>query len=95
MPSISYAFGLFYGEDIVGCVTYGTPPSSPLRNGIAGKEHACNVLELNRLCSKYNLKNEASINKTDWEFKGKGHLYGRTITDELIDVKNRVQSHER
>jgi hypothetical protein len=59
-PSISYAFGLFDGEELVGVVTYGTPASAPLRRGIAGDMHKEKVLELNRLCLKYNRKNEAS-----------------------------------
>lgn len=61
IPSISYCFGLFYKEEIVGIVSYGTPPSSALRVGVAGKENSQNVLELNRLCLKNNLKNEASF----------------------------------
>ena len=60
-PSISYAFGLFDGEELIGCVTYGTPPSSNLRTGIAGKENQQLVLELNRLVLKYNEKNQASF----------------------------------
>lgn len=59
-PSISYAFGLFEDEELIGVVTYGTPPSSPLRRGIAGDEYKSDILELNRLCLKYNRKNEAS-----------------------------------
>ena len=59
-PSISYAFGLFDGDELIGCVTYGTPPSSPLRNGVAGAELAGSVLELNRLVLRYNRKNEGS-----------------------------------
>jgi len=59
-PSISYAFGLFDEDELIGIVTYGTPPSSTLRMGIAGEEYKGNVLELNRLCLKYNRKNEAS-----------------------------------
>jgi hypothetical protein len=67
--SISYAFGLyqpiendFMGRDeLIGIVTYGTPPSSTLKSGIAGDEHKEKVLELNRLCLKYNRKNEASF----------------------------------
>lgn len=61
IPSISYAFGLFYFEELVGVITYGTPPSSTLRKGIAGKENISRVLELNRLCLKNNKKNEASF----------------------------------
>lgn len=59
-PSISYAFGLFNGSELIGVVTYGTPPSGTLKRGIAGAEYADKVLELNRLCLKYNRKNEAS-----------------------------------
>ena len=59
-PSITYAFGLFNGAELIGVVTYGTPPSATLRRGIAGAEYADKVLELNRLCLKYNRKNEAS-----------------------------------
>ena len=60
-PSVSYAFGLFEGNELIGVVTYGTPPSAPLRVGAAGKEYAQYILELNRLCLKYNRKNEASF----------------------------------
>lgn len=60
-PSITYAFGLFKDDDLVGVVTYGTPPSAPLRSGLAGPEHANIVVELNRLVLRDNLKNEASM----------------------------------
>ncbi len=60
-PSISYVYGLYDGKELIGVVTYGTPPSSTLRNGIAGKEYANYVIELNRLVLKYNRKNEASF----------------------------------
>ena len=60
-PSISYAFGLFLGGDLCGIVSYGTPASAPLRKGIAGDDHKGSVIELNRLCLKHNIKNEASI----------------------------------
>lgn len=59
-PSISYAFGLFREGVIVGVVTFGTPPSAPLRRGVAGDEYKSKILELNRLCLRDNLKNEAS-----------------------------------
>ena len=59
-PSISYAFGLFKGEELVGVCTFGTPPSATLRTGLAGEENASRVLELNRLCLRDNLPNEAS-----------------------------------
>jgi hypothetical protein len=59
-PSITHAFGLFRDGELVGVVTYGTPASAPLRTGIAGPEYTAHVLELNRLCLRDNLKNEAS-----------------------------------
>lgn len=61
IPSISYAFGLYEGQNLVGVVTYGTPSSSPLRDGIAGPDNAEFVLELNRLCIDSTNKNAASI----------------------------------
>lgn len=59
-PSISYAYGLFRDGTLCGIVTYGTPASAPLRAGVAGKEMAQYVIELNRLCLADNLPNEAS-----------------------------------
>ncbi len=59
-PSISYCFGLFDEKELIGVVTYGTPPSAPLKRGVAGDDNKANILELNRLCLKYNRKNEAS-----------------------------------
>jgi len=50
MPSISYAFGLYEDDVLVGVCTYGTPSSTHLRNGIAGEENSEYVLELSRLC---------------------------------------------
>lgn len=61
IPSISYAFGLYENDELIGVVTYGTPPSSPMRKGLLGVEYADIVIELNRLCLKYNRKNEASF----------------------------------
>lgn len=55
-PSISYAFGLFLKHALIGVVTYGTPPSSPLRKGIAGERYKYDILELNRLCLLHNKK---------------------------------------
>ena len=45
----SIAFGLFIGDDIKGVICYGTPSSSALRSGIAGKDNSFNVIELTRL----------------------------------------------
>jgi hypothetical protein len=60
-PSVSYAFGLFLNDVLCGVITFGTPPSPPLKRGIAGDDHKQDVLELNRLCLLNNVKNEASI----------------------------------
>tara|TARA_X000001316_G_C922159_1_gene37039 strand:- start:644 stop:1222 length:579 start_codon:yes stop_codon:yes gene_type:complete len=61
MPSISYAFGLHLDDDLVGVVTYGSPASPSLCKGVAGIENKQNVIELNRLVLKNNVKNEASF----------------------------------
>jgi hypothetical protein len=62
MPSITYAYGLFNCENkLIGCVTYGSPASPRVCDGIAGKEYKDLVIELNRLVLKNNEKNEASI----------------------------------
>lgn len=50
MPSISYAFGLFVKERLVGVCTFGSPASPWLCKGVAGEENRKNVIELNRLC---------------------------------------------
>lgn len=60
IPSVSYAYGLVRDGDLVGVVTYGTPPSSTLCRGICGDEYQSMVVELNRLILRDNLPNEAS-----------------------------------
>jgi len=60
-PSVSYAYGLFENEEMIGCITYGTPASSPLRKGVCGEKYKDIVKELNRLVLRYNRKNEASF----------------------------------
>lgn len=45
----SIAFGLFLNDILKGVIVYGTPSSSTLRSGIAGKEQVNNVIELTRL----------------------------------------------
>jgi hypothetical protein len=60
-PSVSWAFGLFDGDTLCGVVTYGTPFSSTLRSGTAGPDFASNVIELNRLCLRDNVRNQASM----------------------------------
>jgi hypothetical protein len=61
LPSISFAFGLFEGNDLTGVVTYGMPASPFLCMGVCGKDNKDVVYELNRLCISSNLKNAASI----------------------------------
>ncbi len=60
IPSISYAYGLFDNNQLVGVVCYGTPASSTLCRGICGDEWQKYVLELNRLVLLNNKPNEAS-----------------------------------
>jgi len=59
-PSMSFIFGLFENDELIGVCTYGKPPSYSLQKGICGKEYSPIVWELNRLVLKYNRKNEAS-----------------------------------
>lgn len=60
IPSITHSFGLFEYGDLVGVVTYGTPPSSTLCRGICGSDWQAFVIELNRLVLRNNKLNEAS-----------------------------------
>jgi len=60
IPSISFAYGLFHNNELVGVVCYGTPASSNLCRGICGDEWQKSVLELNRLVLLNNQPNEAS-----------------------------------
>lgn len=60
-PSVSKSFAAYSeDDDLLGCVTYGSPFSSTLRRGIAGPEFAENVIELNRLALYDNQQNLAS-----------------------------------
>ena len=60
MPSISYAFGAYLDDQLVGVVTYGTSASSTLRQGVCGKKWEENVIELNRLVVDNDRNNIAS-----------------------------------
>ena len=55
-PSISFAYGLYDEDELIGVCTFGSPASPSLCKGIAGVK----VIELNRLVLKHNRKNEAS-----------------------------------
>lgn len=48
--SISYSFGLFENNILIGICTFGSPASRSLCIGVCGVENANKVLELNRLC---------------------------------------------
>lgn len=61
MPSISWAFGLFEDDNIVGCITYGKPASNNLCVGLAGEENSKYVYELNRLVITTDTPNSASF----------------------------------
>lgn len=60
MPSITYVYGLFKNNELVGVCSFGSPPSQALCIGICGKQYSKNVIELNRLVLLYNEKNQAS-----------------------------------
>jgi len=61
MCPISFAFGLYEDELLVGVVTYGVPASPFLCMGVCGKENKDIVLELNRLCLNDGITNGASF----------------------------------
>lgn len=63
VPNITDAFGLYIEGALAGIVTYGIPASRPLCVGLAGKENADRIKELNRLAIKPSApgKNNASF----------------------------------
>lgn len=78
LPSISYAFGLYGGRDLVGILTIGKPAANGICVGSCGKPYAGYVYELNRLCVSEGLeKNVLSF------FVGQSF---KLITDDLIVV---------
>ena len=56
VPSISYAFGLYEGQILIGVMTIGKPASPSLCDGVCGKENSQYVFELNRLCVQEGLE---------------------------------------
>ncbi len=60
VPSVSYRYGLFRDDELVGVVTYGKPATRNARIGICGPDYEPHVWELNRLALRDNLPNEAS-----------------------------------
>jgi hypothetical protein len=61
MCPISFAFGLYDDEKLVGVITYGVPASPFLCMGVCGIDNKDKVLELNRLCLNDGVKNGASF----------------------------------
>ena len=61
MPSISYAFGLYDDDFLIGICTFGSPPSPSLCVGVCGEEHKDKVVELNRLILETDKPNSASF----------------------------------
>jgi hypothetical protein len=59
MPSISYSFGLFQKNVLVGVMTIGKPASNSLCIGVCGEEFKNKVYELNRLVVVDNLPKNA------------------------------------
>jgi hypothetical protein len=47
--STMFAYGLFDGEEMLGCIIYGKPASPSLCVGVCGPEESSKVLELTRL----------------------------------------------
>ena len=49
MPPLSVAYGAFNGNEMIGVLTFGKPPSNSLCQGICGEKWSSQVFELNRL----------------------------------------------
>lgn len=61
MPSISYAYGIFYNHNLLGVCTIGKPASPSLCAGVCGEKFKDRVYELNRFVLDDDLpKNTAS-----------------------------------
>jgi hypothetical protein len=61
MCPISFAFGLYDDDQLVGVITYGVPASPFLCMGVCGINNKDIVFELNRLCLNDGVKNGASF----------------------------------
>jgi hypothetical protein len=61
LPGISFAFGLYDENSLIGICTFGIPASNSLCEGVCGKEYKEHVIELNRLCLLNNEKNQSSF----------------------------------
>lgn len=56
MPSVSWGFGLFFNNQMVGVLTIGKPASHFLCIGLLGEEYSSKVYELNRLITNDGLE---------------------------------------
>lgn len=59
-PSISFAFGCYENDVLVGVLTIGKPVSNQLCEGLLGKEYKDIVYELNRICFIKSIPNSVS-----------------------------------
>ena len=59
-PSISHAFGWYFGEELLAVCTFGKPASHTLCIGVCGEEYSSRVFELNRLCREDRLQEPLS-----------------------------------
>jgi hypothetical protein len=59
IPSISYAFGLYEDDSLIGVCTYGRPVAHKLIQNALSGTHQDNFLELNRLCVNESLEKNA------------------------------------
>ncbi len=46
IPSISYAYGMYDDDELIGVITFGSPASPFLCRGLLGEEHKEKVIEL-------------------------------------------------
>jgi len=60
LPSISQAFGWYFGSELKAVITFGKPASPAPCSGVCGKEYSHQVYELNRLCRTEDLKEPLS-----------------------------------
>lgn len=60
LPSISYSFGLYHKNELVGVCTFGNAIPNVMKISICGKKYMNYVYELNRLCTNDNLHKNAN-----------------------------------
>tara|TARA_R100000231_G_scaffold128569_1_gene99692 strand:- start:2414 stop:3100 length:687 start_codon:yes stop_codon:yes gene_type:complete len=60
LPSISYSFGLYHKNELVGVCTFGNAITNVMKISICGKKYMNYVYELNRLCTNDDLHKNAN-----------------------------------